>query len=250
MARELGVDSSEVMTALADLGSPAKTASSIIEPEDAKCLRSRGTPNPMSARTKSLGGLGDPEHGKCPCCLRDDLDLYPPKTPDDLPSDRGSYICRPCTQHSNPSGLRETQRNRSHVFLYTQDAQNALQARQQSFEEELARLRRELEDRPVVERSLDQEVLDEAKDQTRSALRSRDNAYSELLTIKLLHRQQRGTKCSCGRDSCPTARRFFEPSGLDRWEADQVERLRKNESHGLPANHPAVLDRRRANNWE
>ena len=250
MARELGVDSSEFMPARTNLGRPAKSDPAIIEPEDASRLRSQGSPSPPSTRTKFLGRVGDPEHGKCPCCLRDDRDLYPPKTPDDLPADRSSYICRPCTQHSNPSGSREAQRNRSHVLLYTHDAQDELQARQRSFEEELARLRRELEERPVVELDHDQELVDRYKMQTRSALSSRDHAYADLLTVKLMHRQQRGTKCSCGRDNCPTARLFFDPSGLDRWEAEQVDRLRRHKPHSLPDNHPAVLDRRRANNWE
>lgn len=248
LARELGVDSSDLVRELASLGRPVKSASSPIAPEDVMRLRSTRT------RTTSTGTprhSRDSQNGKCPCCFRDDLELVPPKMPNGLPADRDTYICEPCARHSQPGNQKEVQRNRSHVLLYSQDAQIEVNARRNSFDEELAHLRKELADRPVVERSLDQAVLAQAKSQTHSALRSRDHAYAELLTIKLLHRQQPGTKCSCGRrDSCPTARRFSEPeSGLNSWEADQVERLRRNEPHHLPANHPAVLDPRRANGW-
>ena len=232
LARELGVDSSDLVRELASLGRPVKSASSPIAPEDVILLRrARMTSN----STETPQPLGDSQHSKCPCCLRDCVKLVAPKMPDGLPADRNTYVCEPCSRHAQTGNPKEVQRNRSHVLLYRETAQKELDAQRHYFDEEIARLRQQLEDRPVVEQNLDQELVDRYRMQTRSALSSRDNAYAELLAIKLLHQQQRGTKCSCGRDSCPTAQRFFETSSLDRWEAEQVERLRRNESYSLPA---------------
>jgi hypothetical protein len=110
----------------------------------------------------------------------------------------------------------------------------------------IAELEQELRDRPkeIVERYIDQGVLDEAQAEADRAFRSRENAWQALCEIRLLHREREPGRCRCGQrlDTCKIARIVDRYPGLEKWENDQIQRLRDHQDHRLPAGHPAVLD--------
>jgi len=61
-------------------------------------------------------------------------------------------------------------------------------------------------------------------------------------------RSGRRSACRCGTraERCPIAATADRYPALKAWEDEQVDRLRRGESHALPDGHPAVLDRRGA----
>jgi hypothetical protein len=116
--------------------------------------------------------------------------------------------------------------------------------------EHIAELEQELHDRPTqtVDRWVDLDQLDEARERADRAYRSREHAWQALCMVRLLHREAQAGKCRCGQrlDRCEIAQIVDRHPGLAKWEKDQVRRLRTGETHALPEGHPAVLDR----NWQ
>jgi hypothetical protein len=114
-------------------------------------------------------------------------------------------------------------------------------------EQQVEELTRELADRPVrvVERDLDAERVDQARQQMEAAFRSRDHAYIDLISIRLLHRDGGNGKCRCGRKSfnCKEFQIVGRSGPLASWEKKQVDRARRGLDHLLPENHPAVSSR-------
>jgi hypothetical protein len=90
--------------------------------------------------------------------------------------------------------------------------------------------------------------LEEAREEADRAFRSRENAWQALCMVRLLHREGQPGQCRCGLrlDRCKTAQIVDHYPALEKWEKEQVLRLRRGLSHNLPEGHPAVLDRR----WE
>src|SRR5262249_15912877 len=128
-------------------------------------------------------------------------------------------------------------------------------AEQRKHAAEVDRLRRqisqqeqELRDRPtrIIERYVDRQELDDAKAEADRAFRSRENAWQALCEIRLLHREGVSGRCGWGKrlDRCDIAAIVDRYPGLERWEKEQIQRLRNNLDHKLPDGHPAVLDPR------
>jgi hypothetical protein len=105
----------------------------------------------------------------------------------------------------------------------------------------------ELADRPVrvIEKDLDAERVGQARRQMEAAFRSRDHAFSDLMAIRLLHRDGGEAKCRCGRKSsnCKEYQIVVRSTHLADWERKQVDRARRGLDHFLPDNHPAVSSR-------
>jgi len=116
--------------------------------------------------------------------------------------------------------------------------------------EEVADLEQELRDRPekIVDRYVDLDKLQEAREQARRAYHSRENAWQALCMVRLIHREGQPGQCRCGQslDRCKTAQIVDHYPGLENWEKEQVRRLRDRLDHNLPDGHPALLDAR----WE
>jgi hypothetical protein len=114
----------------------------------------------------------------------------------------------------------------------------------------IAELEQELRDRPTqtVERWVDRDQLEEAREEADRAFRSRENAWQALCMVRLIHREGQPGQCRCGLrlDRCKVAQIMDHYPALEKWEKEQVRRLRRGLSHNLPDGHPALLDRR----WE
>lgn len=116
--------------------------------------------------------------------------------------------------------------------------------------ERIDALEQELRDRPerVVDRYVDLDKLQLVQAEAERAFRSREHAWQALTEVRLLHREDDDGHCRCGTraDRCPIAAIADRYPALKAWEDEQVDRLRRGESHALPDGHPAVLDRRGA----
>jgi hypothetical protein len=155
--------------------------------------------------------------------------------------------CPACHGHG-PSAM---ERDRTHielwrVFLHSQQCDH--NAKETLLQTRISDLEQELYDRPerIVERYVDLEELNEARGEARRAFRSRENAWQALCLVRLLHREGLPGECRCGLrlDRCETARIVDHYPGLEKWEREQVRRLRNGYDHNLPDGHPAVLDPR------
>lgn len=116
--------------------------------------------------------------------------------------------------------------------------------------EQLAQMEQELRDRPTqtVDRWVDLDKLEEAEREALRAFRSRTNAWQALCEIRLLHCEAQAGQCRCGLriDRCKIAQIIGHYPALEKWEREQLSRLRGGLEHNLPDGHPAVLDR----NWQ
>jgi hypothetical protein len=116
--------------------------------------------------------------------------------------------------------------------------------------DQIAQLEQDLRDRPTrtVDRWVDRDELEEARSEADRAFRSRENAWQALCMVRLFHREGQPGQCRCGQrlDRWKTAPIVDHYPALEKWEREQVRRLRSGLSHNLPEGHPALLDRR----WE
>jgi hypothetical protein len=116
--------------------------------------------------------------------------------------------------------------------------------------ERIAELEQGLHDRPTrpVHHWVDQDELEEARKEAQRAFRSREHAWQALCEIRLLHREgQTGQgRCAQRLDRCKIAQIVEHYPALEKWEKEQLSRLRGGFEHNLPDSHPAVLDR----NWQ
>ena len=183
----------------------------------------------------------------CPCCQR----TAPERRWSAERLDRRSGVCADCELHQGSTGPRLVKRDQDHVRLWRLQA-GASEARRQhevaELQQEADALRLQLDARPVkiVNQNLDQETVDQALTERESAYRARDGAFRALCQVRMIHREREPGKCRCGRriDQCVEAKIVDEFRALKAWERRQVERLRNNERHELPYNHPAIIDPR------
>jgi hypothetical protein len=114
----------------------------------------------------------------------------------------------------------------------------------------IAELEQELHDRPTrpVHHWVDQDELEKAREEAQRAFRSRENAWQALCEIRLLHREGQAGQCRCGLrlDRCKIVQIVDHYPALEKWEKEQLSRVRGGLTHNLPEGHPAVLDR----NWQ
>jgi hypothetical protein len=175
----------------------------------------------------------------CPCCRLNSVSVR--------------RVCSGCELHQGNTGIKIQQRDRDHVTAWKREqAKWGAQAQRatQRLEDELEKMRIELEARPihVVHENLDAETVAEAESSRDAAYRSRDMTMQILCQVRLLHQERIQGECTCGksRSKCKTADIVTEFEALDKWETKQIKRMRQNLDHLLPDNHPAVLDRRRS----
>lgn len=98
-----------------------------------------------------------------------------------------------------------------------------------------------------MNRYLDLDALQAAPTEAERAFRSRETAWQALVEVRLLHREEEGggAAVGCGWIGCNIARVVDRYPALQKWEEEQVARLRRGQTHALPDAHPTVLDRRR-----
>lgn len=182
----------------------------------------------------------------CSCCRRPWKVCFPESEPRGQRASR-PFVCADCREHQGMT-LRS---DPEHIRLW----QSLLDQQQREHERVVARLgariedlERELQDRPekLVERRIGEDELNTARAEADRAFRSRENAWQALTEIRLIHRESDHGQCRCGKrmDRCPEAQIVDRYPALARWEEEQVRRFRDGLSHGLPVNHPAVLDPR------
>ena len=248
LASELGIPSSELIGLLADRGFPMKSASSALDEE--AVVAARGSRVEVSPPQRQAAG--SELRGRCECCLLVRAQLAPTKAPDGLPST--PRFCPDCLGHLS-SSREAARRDRAHFELYAASADERVAEVERvrhveatGFAERLALMQQELDERPVrvVTENLDKVEIDQALAERTAALRSRDWAFHDLSSIRLLHRPA-GVKCSCGLEvnSCRTLKYFVSSEGahLDSWETSQGKRVAQGLESRLPDGHPARYDR-------
>jgi hypothetical protein len=168
---------------------------------------------------------------RCRCCHRPWEALPVPPTP----------VCADCVTHRASSLAAE----RAHVRLWQEYAER-LQAW----------TARRPEDGPTGEISqagaaqaharggphVAADVLEEERDKTARAFRSRDMAYRALSEVRLLHHETEAGRCRCGLpvQRCAVAMVVDRYPALASWEAKQLKRVRKGQPHMLPRDHPGL----------
>jgi hypothetical protein len=124
------------------------------------------------------------------------------------------------------------------------------EAERRTSERRIGELEEELARRPVVEISLDKEVVACALADCDEAYRKRDVALSALSELRVMHHEQakQPGQCTCGerRAKCAIAK-LVDIEYVKRWEEKQAERMSQGFGHMLPPNHPRMLDRRVGN---
>lgn len=157
--------------------------------------------------------------------------------------------CPQCHDHARDS----PRANQAHIEMWRALARSRKQDHERveaQLRDQIAQLEQDLRDRPtrIVERWVDQDELEEAHTEADRAFRSRENAWQALCMVRLLHREGQPGQCRCGQrlDRCKTAQIVDRYPALEKWEREQVSRLRSGLTHNLPEGHPALLDRR----WE
>lgn len=185
-------------------------------------------------------------------------------------------LCERCLEHQGSTATIAARRDREHiklweaVFATVTEAHSArvTEFRQKAREQEetIAALRGQVLDlqgaikagfdqRPVasVQAWMDSIQVADAEDKRDASYRSRDYAMRHIWALDRLHHrdERREDQCSCGR----AVSKCHELAVLDdiadnlyRWEQRQLERLRADQPHGLPDEHPEVL-RTGRRNW-
>jgi hypothetical protein len=168
----------------------------------------------------------------CRCCQRPWVALPEPPTP----------VCADCVTHGASSLAAE----REHVRLW-QDYAQRLQARTAGRPED-GRAGEASQGGEVRSRASSgphgaADVLEEERDKTARAFRSRDMAYRALSEVRLLHHETDAGRCRCGLpvQRCAVAMVVDRYPALASWEAKQLKRLRKGQPHMLPHHHPGLV---------
>jgi hypothetical protein len=178
-------------------------------------------------------------------------------------------LCERCLEHQGSSAPIAARRDREHVKLWEavfavvteQHSQRVQQLRAEAAQrdQDMTALREtvsdlrgalqaDIEQRPVatVQAWFDSVRVREAEDKREAAYRSRDFAMSHIWSLDRLHHtdDRNEEMCSCGKE-CKRCREWSildrMTISLDRWETQQLERLRDDLPHGLPDEHPEVL---------
>jgi hypothetical protein len=140
-------------------------------------------------------------------------------------------------------------RDRAHIQVWRELAsaqRRSHRAEAALLKDRIAELEQELRARPkeIVERYVDRDELDGARAEAERAFRSRENAWQALCEVRLVHREGEPGRCRCGQrlDRCKEAMIVDRYPGLEKWENEQIRRLRSNQDHRLPDGHPAVIN--------
>lgn len=183
-------------------------------------------------------------------------------------SNSDQVICTSCQRHQGSTVPKLAQRDKDHVNLWRSELALAAEAHAERMAGLIAKLRTRdeeigtiqtqlLDARHAIETELlegpiaslqgwwDSIQIEEAHTARDQAYRSRDHALRTMWRLdKLHHDGSQPNHCSCGKTTgkCQewqalTDNREF----LYRWESKQIERLKLDQEHGLPDDHPEVL---------
>ncbi len=184
-------------------------------------------------------------------------------------SSSDQIVCKSCIRHQGQAVVKANQRDGDHVGLWKSELEVAkishsaditlLQSGIARRENQLAEQRTQIADLqatvrsgvesaplPAVERWYADEKVGEAQQQRDGAYRSRDHAYRALWRLARLHREDdnRDEHCVCRRtlNGCKEWRAIAGAlPALNKWEQNQIDRLRSGQPDGLPDDHPEVL---------
>jgi len=184
----------------------------------------------------------------CTCCKRP-WDICVADADGGFGGQNRQRTCPACHDH----GPAPMATNRVHIELWRTVVRYERQeydAKETRLRNRISELEQELRNRPekTVERYVDLQELDEARTEAQRAFRSRENAWQALCMVRLIHREGQVGQCRCGLrlDRCKVAPIVNHYPGLEKWEREQIRRLRNGYDHNLPDGHPAILDPR----WE
>jgi hypothetical protein len=198
-----------------------------------------------------------PAAGHCVCCGFQSGGSGPGRTLRERELTRMG-VCGMCQGHfADTREMRERQQRdhlrRLHAELAGRtemirgDERRKFAKERRQIERRIRELEDELEKRPVVERNLDKEVVDEALADAAEAYRKRDVAISALSELRVMHheRANQPDQCTCGLRyaKCAVAK-IADIDYVRRWEEKQAARIDKGFDHMLPPNHPRMIDRR------
>lgn len=181
-------------------------------------------------------------------------------------------VCKGCRRHQGDTTAKLKQRDRDHVGLWrselglaNEQSKRRLEQQQAvitAYRTEIDQLRGFVDElRETLQNELrgapDDRVLQwfagvevqEAHSQRDAAYRSRDHAFRALWAADRIHHHDRtrDERCSCGRAAAACRElAAIEDAGesLDRWERAQIARLEQGRDHGLPRDHPRVVELR------
>lgn len=202
--------------------------------------------------------LHRPVQVKCSCCDIENEFTFKSRS--------DHVICRGCQRHQGDSVRTLRQRDSDHHGLWASTAavaaedaakrETSLHDRIRSLEEKIGHVQVENDDLretvrrgfdaaplPAVEKWLHDAEVQESYRRRDSAFRLRDEAFRAIWQVDTLHRlkAENERQCVCG-DPATDCRELvaLEPvvGSLDRWEREQLDRLRRGLSCGLPDNHP------------
>lgn len=183
----------------------------------------------------------------------------------DAPS--AQQVCDPCKQHNSRDLQQNINLHRQWWLEYTSEAvhrHNSLvsglrrqvqdaQGTAADLEGKLADLNavviRDYRDAPLgdLQTWIQSEAVKAAESRVRGAYKSRDYMMASIWRLDQLHKngRTRGT-CACGKPEgkCPD-RAALTPvlNALTTWENRELDRLKVGKDHGLPAEHPKVMER-------
>jgi len=191
--------------------------------------------------------------GYCRCCQIDNAIFSPPKPVNGLPM--ASIVCDLCIRHQGSDAYDLKKAGAMHQQIWQEHEREQLEALSDDYEAKIserdgenARLRQELEKRPVqvVEKWVGADVVEEAHEFARSAYGSREHAFRQLCLIHMNHHELRGERCSCGRSiaDCDVVGIVEGYRALLRWERAQEEREERGLPHCLPYDYVRKLGRR------
>lgn len=94
---------------------------------------------------------------------------------------------------------------------------------------------------PALEVLIRDAVVREVEDEARNAYRTRNRAMAAIWRMDELHSETLADKCKCGKPlkGCRDFKEltFFRETYYS-WERRQIDLMKQNKRHGLPANHP------------
>lgn len=183
---------------------------------------------------------------RCACCKRPwaRCGFFPDEIRGLLRKETPTF-CAACMPHRGSN----MQANAEHLTLWRDyvrdleqehaDVVDGLRRRIQGLEQQLA-------ERPekIVEKWLNQDIVETAQAEAQRAFRSRARAWGGLLSVRVRHHETVNGRCRCSKPmkDCLDAQTVSLYGGLDKFENEQVALLRQGRRNDLPADHPARID--------
>jgi len=189
----------------------------------------------------------------CRCCRVDNAIFSPPKQVNGLPM--ATIVCDLCIRHQGSDAHDLKKAADMHHKIWQEHERervesliDAWEAKLRERDAEVEKLRHDLDERPVqvIEKWVDADEVEEAKEFARRAYATREHAFRQLCLVHMNHHELRGERCSCGRSiaECDVVGILEGYRALLRWERTQEERQQRGLPHGLPCDYVRKLGRR------